>query len=237
MASLFHRIFGIAPWRREWQEALSHKLTEVQNGVPASFVVIIAKESDLYAEVLFIFCFLGLCLGALLSFFVEPFMPERTDVLIPPIAGFALGATVYTLRRFFITRLAPRAVRDRVAQKAKSNFFDHEQSLKHRLILLYFSEVEREALCLSSSDIFDNIPREAISKSLSQLIQNYSDKDPLKTLIPCLDQMGQALRSAPWSTSQTDAPAAPAQKAIFLGASDRKTVLKVPILKGSKDIN
>ena len=238
MGNLFKKIFGLTPWKPEWQEELTRALHEAQKGLAVNMVVIIARESDIYAEILFIFGFLGLGIGSLLAWALESTVKNVDDLLILPLAGFAVGATLYTFRRFYITKLAPRAVRERVAQKAKSQFFDHHQHLKSRLALIYFSELEREALFCASPEIMQELPANDIKDALTGLLKSYNAKDPLVALKPCLQSLGNSIRRT-LKANTDDASAMPrTPNPVFIGASDRPAPkLQIPLLKGNKDVN
>lgn len=229
---------GTAPWKKEWQVELSDCLREAQHGIPVNLVVIIARESDLYSEVLFLLSFLGLTLGSLLAFGLKSFGFPIEDLLLMPVIGFSLGATVYSWRRLFITKMAPRAVRERVTEKAKGQFFDHLQSMKQRLSLIYVSEVEKEAFMFSSPDISPQIPSQNIQAALSKLVINYSMSKPLVALRPAILEIGSLLRAS-FHTTESNLPPAKSTGPIFMQASDKKPLVEkhVHMLKGSKDIN
>ncbi len=234
------RLLGSAPWKKEWQQELSSSLKEAQQGIPLNLVVIIARESDLYSEVLFILSFLGLTLGSFAAFFLKSYSFATDELISFPVIGFALGATLYSFRRLFISRIAPRAVREKVTEKAKGQFFDHLQSMKQRLVLIYVSEIEREAFMFSSPDISSLIPSKEIQRSLSKLVINYSLAKPLLTLRPALLEIGQVLRSSFGTVvSEADLTKKNSPEPIFMGASDKKPIKleHVHMLKGNKDIN
>ncbi|MBS1983857.1 MAG: hypothetical protein JST16_06770 [Bdellovibrionales bacterium] len=234
MKSVFERLLGIAPWKPEWQEELSATLTQAQKGLSVSMVVVIARESDLYAEVLFLLSFLGLSLGVLVSYFCRSRI-DFDDLILIPLLGFALGSTLFAFRRFFINRMAPRAIRDRVANRAKAHFFDHDQHLQGQIVLLYFSELEREALLLTSPELIATIPKDEVQRALSKLIVHYTQRDPMHHLSPCLLTLGDILRRRYGLVG--DAPAATSRMQLYIQASDRPSQLQIPILKGNKDIN
>ncbi len=239
-SNLVNNFLGTSPWKKEWQEDLSNSLKEAQAGIPLNLVVIIARESDLYTEVLFILSFLGLSIGSILAYALRQSGLQVDELLMIPLVGFSLGATIYAFRKYYISKMAPRAVRERVAEKAKGQFFDHLQNVKQKLSLIYISEVEKEAFMFSSPDISHLIPAKEIQKTLSKLVINYSMGRPLDTLRPALLEMGQLLRSA-FNSSGKEGPQIPTRptEPIFIRASDRKssTEQKVHVLKGSKDIN
>ena len=234
------KIFGVAPWKKQWQKELTDVLQEAQRGLNANMVVIVARESDIYSEVLFIFSFLGLSIGALLAYFSHHFLHTFEEALLLPLAGFSAGATCYTFRRYFVNRIAPRAVKDRVTQKAKAQFFDHYAHLQQRLALIYISEIEREALFLASPDIEDKIPREEIQRVLNKLVTEYRITDPLKSLKPSLEKIGESMRTSALGLQSLSQKPLQAPNPLFIGASDRSpsaNMPAVPVLKGNKDIN
>ncbi len=237
MLIFWRKLLGAETWKQEWQDELSRVLNEAQAGLSINMVVIIAKESDLYAELLFILSFLGLSIGTLIAVLFNNVLTDYRDLVLVPVLGFAFGTTLYAFRRFFISKFAPRAVRDRVAQRAKSQFFDHMQHLRSRLCLVYFSEFEREALFLASPEIIHDIPSDRVQGLLSQLVQKYDERLPMKSIGPCVLGLGKLVGDA--IKLQTPYAQAAAQKTrpVFIGASDSPSSLKVPILKGSKDIN
>ncbi len=227
---------GQNPWKKQWQDQLSQTLEEAQKGLSVNMVVAIAAESDFYAEVLFILSFIGLCLGCLSAFLFRHSIESTTDLILYPLAGFAIGASCFQFRHFYLHKFAPRAVRERVAGRAKSMFFDHSQALKGRLALLYFSELEKEVLLLTTPDLLKDIPAEALQKLLSKIIQNYESNNPLKTLRPSLLELGSLLRQYLGPLAEGEMPTE-VRVPIYVGATDKTNYLKVPILKGNKDIN
>jgi len=157
-----------------------------------------------------------------------------SDPLIPPMAGFAAGSLLFAFRALFLHRFAPRAVRERVAARAKSQFYDHEQHLQGHVILLYLSEMEEEALLLSSSELTQRLSEvPELPRLLSRLVKGYSRKRPLENLEPALRNLGEVLRMRLGDVGER----APARGAVFVAASDTESQLKIPLLKGSKDIN
>ena len=231
MKAIFEKILGVTPWKKEWQDELSTTLSHAQRGLGVNMVVVIARESDLYAEVLFLLSFAGLVVGAATAHFCRDFV-EGSDLVMFPILGFALGSTLFAFRRFFINRLAPRAIRDRVSGRAKALFFDHYQHLKGRLALLYFSELECEALFLASPELSESTPGKEIQRALSLLIMDYKHKNPMASLGPAITALGELLR-AHYGSGDAEGNREP----IYVGASDRLLPFQVPILKGSKDLN
>jgi len=234
----FQRLFGITPWKQEWQKELSETLQKAQRGLNANMVVVVARESDIYSEVLFILSFLGLTLGAITSYFLQDILGNFEEALLIPLAGFSAGATIYSFRRYFLNRLAPRAVKERVMQKAKSQFYDHYSHLQQRLALIYISEIEKEALFLCSPDLEKIIPKNEIQKLLSQMLHGYKFASPLESLKPGLEKIGDSLRASGLGVPlMTTSPLIPKGQ-LYITASDRQPAFpEAPIIKGNKDIN
>lgn len=229
MKPFVERLLGIVPWKREWQEALSLSLQKAQDGLPVNMVVVVARESDLYAEVLFLLSFAGLALGVSLGSWMN------LDPSLPALVGFAVGSTLFAFRRFFISRAAPRAIRDRVANRAKALFFDHEQHLKSRVFLVYLSELEREAIFLASPDLTEKVPSREVRAILSKLVQKYESKNPIVALEPALVALGGVLKAHFGTTDEP--PSGRKRPLLYVVASDRPVLPQIPVLKGSKDIN
>jgi len=236
MKKSIRRFLGQNPWKKEWQDGLSNTLEETQQGVNANMVVAIAVESDFYAEVLFILSFVGLALGTIAGFLCRGVIDNPNDLILFPATGFAIGASCFQFRHFYLHRFAPKALRERVAARAKAMFFDHSHNMKGRVVLLYFSELEREVLLVSDPEMLKEIPSEDLRKHLSKLIRDYSANNPLISLRPCLIELGNLLRIY-LGPSKEGEMLTEIRVPIYLGATDKTDYLKVPILKGSKDIN
>lgn len=235
MRKFIERCLGIQPWKREWQDDLTRTLSDTQKGLGVSMVVVIARESDLYAELLYLLSFLGLAVGVAAASWTRARWGVSSDQAALPLLGFALGSTLFAFRRFFLNRVAPRAIRERVSGRAKALFYDHYQQLKGRLVLLYLSEMEREALFVTSPDLTEKTPAKEIRRILTELIARYSQKNPMETLRPALFSLGELLRMH-YGAAEGSAPVL--VQPVYLGASDRALNTQiVPILKGSKDIN
>lgn len=235
---LLKKFLGQSTWKKEWQEELAQSLQEAQHGLNVHMVVAIANESDFYAEVLFILSFLGLSFGAALGWYFQENITDLNNLLLFPVAGFAVGASLFQFRHFYLARFAPRAVRERVALKAKSLFYDHSQNLKGRLAVLYFSELEEEVLFVTSPDLIDQVPAAELQSTLSNFIQRYKRTRPLEALRPALLKLGELLRNSLGAASDTQFVPDDLTKPIYLGASDQAlSHLRIPIMKGSKDIN
>ncbi len=236
MRKFIERCLGIQPWKKEWQADLTRTLSDTQKGLGVSMVVVIARESDLYAELLYLLSFLGLAVGVGAASWLRSHSGVSADQAALPLLGFALGSTLFAFRRFFLNRVAPRAIRERVSGRAKALFYDHYQQLKGRLVLLYLSEMEREALFVTSPDLTEKTPAKEIRRILSELIASYSQKNPMQTLRPTLLTLGELLRVHYGAAADGGSPVL--VHPVYLGASDRVMQADVvPILKGSKDIN
>lgn len=235
MKNFIEKILGMTPWKPEWKDELSETLKEAQTGLSVNMIVVIARESDLYAEVLFLLSFLGLSLGSVGAYVFKHFYGLQEELIVLPLLGFALGSTLFGFRRFFINKMAPRAIRDRVAARAKTHFHNHLTNLKERVTLLYFSEMEREAIFLTSPDLVEKTPRTDVQKNLSQLVQQYDPGAPMVALRKALLSLAEALRVhfGPLSEQKTGVV-----HSFVFGASDQQPdAMNVPILKGNKDIN
>jgi uncharacterized membrane protein len=231
-------LMGVNPWSTDWQNKLREEVEAAQQGLQVNMVVVVTKESDIYAEILFILTFMGMSIGSLLAFFLRHSPLRFEDLLAFPLAGFALGASLFTLRKFFLHKIANKAVKERVASRAKALFFDHQSHMEGSLVLTYFSELEREVFFLTSPEITSQVPQKEIALHLAELLKNYDSKDPLKSLGPCLKKLGQSLRDHLPKEARSKAFSSRATSQYFLGASDRRSLpLQAPLIKGNKDIN
>ena len=236
-------LLGTTPWKTEWRDELSKSLQEAQKNVRANMVVIIARESDIYTELLFVFSFLGLSIGALVAWALRNYFTRAEDLLIIPLALYSLGTSIYALRRFYISRLIPSAVKHRVNEKAKAHFFESHVVLKNHLALLYVSEIEREAILLCSPDIQELVPKDAIHHALVKMVAHYSLTNPLVAIKPGLIEIAEILKTAlnaqlSEKPHSTEAAGGKGRGVIFVSASDRAPKpLAVPVLKGNKDVN
>lgn len=231
-------LLGVTPWSETWQKELANTVQEAQAGLAINMVVVVTHESDIYAELLFILSFFGMSVGALLAYFLKSSGLKSDELLAFPLAGFALGATVYTFRKFYIHKIAARAVRERVTTRAKAQFFDYQAQMDGSLTLTYFSELEREVLFLTSPEINNSLPQPEIQELLATLLKNYDERLPMKALGPCLRNIGKTLRQSVPEKAKTKTNPTRATSRYFLGASDRPSQpLTIPIIKGNKDIN
>ena len=234
LKKLFNKLFVAKAWKAEWLKELNDTLNEAQAGLPANVVVVVTRESDMYAEVLYLLSFAGLIIGSLLALMFQSTSIGTQDLISLPLLSFAAGSTLYHFRRFFLSRIAPRAVREKVLAKAKSTFLDHSQTLKGKLVLFFFSEVEREAVILASPDLQTIVSSGDLRKLLLHLSRNYNSKDPLKALGPALMELGRVLKGQLGSGSNESFVRSFKS---LLGPSDRELNPIIPIIKGNKDIN
>jgi hypothetical protein len=231
------RFLGTENWKPQWQKALADAVKEAQRGLAVNMVVIVARESDIYSELLFIFSFLGLSMGAIIAYLLRSVGLAPEDLLVFPLLGFSLGATIYTFRRFYLQNLVARAIKERVFAKAKGHFFDHSHNLQGKLALVYFSEIEKEAVLLTSPELNAYIKEEEIQSALSEWLRFYDLKNPLKTVGPALLKIGTSLRTHLPQRLAPMEPGPATSRVKYLGGSDRAQTLKIPILKGTKEIN
>jgi uncharacterized membrane protein len=232
---LFRRFFGTKPWKQQWLDELNTTLHEAQAGLPANVVVIVTRESDMYAEVLFLLSFLGLIAGSIAAIFLKTELLSPEDLISLPLMGFAAGSTLYHFRRFFLSRLAPKSIREKVLAKAKALFLDQIHNVKGKLVLFYFSEVEREAVILASPEMDTIYGSADLKRLLHNLSQNYQNKDPLKALGPALRQLGEVLKIHLGSGAAGENFVRSFRS--LLGPSDVPNEKIIPILKGNNDIN
>ena len=236
------RLAGAPAWKPEWQDQLNEALKDAQRGLGLHMVVVIARESDYYGELLYLLSVFGLGVGVLLAYLLEGHLGLETwDLIALPVGGFALGSLLFGARGYFLNRFAPKAVRERAAARAKTQYFDHEQHFGGPLVLLYFSELEREALLLSTPEnmeVFQATPE--IPRVLSKLVRHYNRREPTLSMGPCLRELGEAMRLKFATREGEAAPTGRNRSAgqVYVQASDQASpALRVPILKGSKDIN
>lgn len=236
LKKLGQKIFGVSQWRSEWQESLSESLKKAQAGINTSIVVVVARESDLYSELLFLLSFMGLSLGAVAAFFFRSDFADISEALIFPMAGFSLGASIFVFRRFYISRFIPRAVLQRVRQRAQSQFVDHFKSLRSHLLLVYFSELERKAYVVASPDIADALPSDAIQNELLKLSRDYNPANPIAALDRTLKKTGELIRATSLGVS-TGEPIN-THYAVFVAEGEKgNRELRIPIVRKPGDVN
>ncbi len=237
MHPLLERFLKGRSWNPKWQQELGDTLEEAQQGLPVNLVVVITKESDFYGELLFLLSFLGMLLGTLLCYLMKDWIQDPREFVIFPVFGFSAGATIFSLRDYYIRKVAPRAIKNKVTARAKSFFYDYQQKMPQQLALIFISEVEKQAMVLSSPDVSDRIPQGALKKILDEFTQQYSERNPLKTLRPCLLKIGDLIRKQ-YGDTTTLTPQSKGLAPIVVGASDQSTrTPRVIVLKGYKDIN
>lgn len=200
-----------------------------------SVVVVVARESDLYTEILYFLSFLGLAVGTVIGFWARTQAPAELlpDPLVFPLLGYTVGSLFHVGRRYFLKRWFVRLARAKVYAKADAYFLDYLHKLQGKVALLYFSETEALSALIANPEVQDKLPRADITKILRKLELSYNPQRPLDSLGPALDHISILLQSyAP------DLESAPKNFAppLYVGASDKKIKL-VPILKGNKDIN
>jgi hypothetical protein len=238
VAKKIKALFDPPIWKKEWKEQLSVQLKETQQGLKANFVAVIIRESDLYSELLFLLSFLGLSAGLVIALFMENKVARPTDLLLFPVLGFCVGTTIFHLKRFYLKKVAAKAVKFRVSQKAKSLFYEHQHHHKGPLLFLFFSELEREAVLLASKDVLPALPQQKIKERLAIFSKVYKSKDPLKSFTPLLNDLASWLKLALGSSSlkailDENSPA----PLYFISSGSKEDPIPVAVLKGNKDIN
>jgi hypothetical protein len=229
------RWFEARAWRKEWQDGLSQTLHTAQKDLNLNMVVVVARESDLYAEILYTVSFVGFVLGLAGAIAWKFFAPEvGAELLLLPVLGFTAGSLAHTSRERLLRTAFHRLAEEKAQLKAKAYFFEHSQQLKGRLVLLYLSETEHIAQFLGSQSIVSVLPYADVFALLKKLERDYTRSQPLASLKPCIEDLGDLLRKHfQEPDNETVKHFAPP---LFVGATDRD-IRVVPILKGSKDIN
>ncbi len=222
-------------WKKEWQNQLAKTLEKAQAPLGLNFVVVIARESDLYTEILYFVSFVGLLVGTALGFVARYFGGQDwPDPLFFPLLGYTSGSLLHLGRKFFLRRAFTSLAQKKVTSRAQSYFFDYSNQIQDRVAMLYFSEAERIATFLTSPSIEDKVPKKEILQTLLHLEARYSEKTPLASLVPTLENISILLQShIPELGSNTSKLATPP---LFVGPSDHARNF-VPVLKGSKDVN
>jgi xanthosine utilization system XapX-like protein len=225
-------------WKDEWKEELSVALKETQKGLKANFIAVIIRESDLYGELLFLLSFAGLSVGLVVAYFLETEVARPLDLLLFPILGFCVGTSIFHFKKYFLKRIAAKAVRQRVAQKAKSLFYDHQNNHKGPVFFLFFSELEKEAVYLASRDVWNELPHEKLRERLQKFSRSYEARAPLKGFKPLLEDLGSLLKlslnAIPINEMIPENSEAPVY---FISSGTKEDPFPVAVLKGNKDIN
>ena len=226
---------GTRIWKNEWQDALSEALKKAQDHLSLNLVVVVAKESDLYTEILYFLSFLGLIVGTLFAFWLQSH-PNTTlpDPLVFPILGYTAGSLAHVARRFFLKRSFARLARIKVSIKAQSYFVDYMNRLPGRVALLYFSETEQVAAFITDPELQEKLPHDDLEILLGRLERNYVSKNPIIALEPALENLSIMLKS--YAPELDASPKRSVTPPIYVGASDIQNRV-VPVLRGNKDIN
>jgi hypothetical protein len=235
MGNFFKWLKGHRTWKPEWQDSLADSLKAAQENLSLNVVVVVARESDLYTEILYFVSFLGLAVGTSAAFLVRAYdFPHAPDPLVFPVLGYTVGSLFHVGRRFFLKRWFVRLARAKVHSKAYSYFIEYSEKLQGKLSLLYISETESQAVFVCSPEIEEKLPKDDISKTLLRLEKTYKPNDPLKSLSPALENLSILLKS--YAPELDASPRKNFSPPLFVGASDQPVKL-VPILKGNKDMN
>ena len=226
---------GTRIWKAEWQDALSESLKEAQDNLSLNLVVVVARESDLYTEILYFLSFLGLGVGTLFAFYVRSLTgSELPDPLVFPLLGYTSGSLAHVGRRYFLKHGFARLARLKVYVKAQSYFVDYTHRLPGRVALLYFSETEQVAAFITNPDVQDKLPQDDLELLLGRLERNYVAKTPLTALKPALENLSILLKS--YAPELDASPKRSVTPPIYVGASDFQRRM-IPVLRGNKDIN
>jgi len=226
---------GTRIWKAEWQNALSDSLKKAQDNLSLNLVVVVARESDLYTEILYFLSFLGLAVGTLFAFYVRTVAgSELPDPLVFPLLGYTAGSLAHVGRRYFLKRWFARLARIKVFVKAQGYFVDYTHRLPGRVALLYVSETEQVAALITSPDVQEKLPIEDLEELLHRLERNYRAKNPLLALEPALENLSILLKS--YAPELDASPKRSVTPPIYVGASDYQKRM-IPVLRGNKDIN
>lgn len=225
---------GLSPWPKKWREQLGEILNEAQQGLSMNLVVVVARESDLYAELLYLLSFIGMSFAAIFGLMFSEYFNSMSDFLVLPVIGFASGSSLFALRSFYVKKIIPRRVRDAVRSRAKSLFYDHYQQLGSRTAVVLISELERESLMMVSPDLAESFPTQKVHEILKELMLEYEISEPLPSLRKHILNLSLVIREAGVSANAQVLT----QAALLIGATDRPLDdQRVVILKGNKDIN
>lgn len=227
---------GISQWQPHWRGELEQALQTTQATNNIQMAVVVAKDSDSYSELLFLLTLMGLGLGSLFSFLARHLFESPMDLLALPLLGFSSGVLLYQFRALYVRKIAPKAVRDRVANKAKAFFFDYLSTTDVPLFLLYISEIENEAYFVAMPQLLKNLGdhERFIQSALHRLIVNYNTQDPIPAIKIALHEISELLATI-FKQNQDSTPSHP--KALVFMPTDSPTSFPSVMLKGTKDIN
>ncbi len=223
-----------------WRGELEVALQQSQTSNRVQLAVVVAKDSDSYSELLFLLTLLGLGIGSIASFFAQNLFETPLDMLAMPLLGFSSGVLVYQFRALYVQKLAPKAVRDRVSNKAKAFFYDYLSATKVPLFLLYISEVENEAYFVGLPHLLKELGAQdkSIQSALHRLIVNYNPNDPIPPIKAALQEISLILSQLFENDNDDDlALNHETPKALVFMPSDSHSTLPTVMLKGTKDIN
>ncbi|MEO5667073.1 MAG: hypothetical protein ABIR96_03350 [Bdellovibrionota bacterium] len=226
---------GTRIWKSQWQSSLSDALKKAQDNLSLNLVVVVARESDLYTEILYFLSFLGLLVGTVFAFYVRSVGdPNLPDPLVFPLLGYTAGSLAHVARRYFLKHWFQRLARIKVYVKAQGYFVDYTHRLPGRVALLYLSETEQVAALITNPDVQEKLPHGDLEELLGRLERNYRAKDPLHALEPALENLSILLKS--YAPELDSSPKRSVTPPIYVGASDYQRRM-IPVLRSNKDIN
>jgi hypothetical protein len=235
------RWLGISHWQPHWRGELEEALQQNQHSTKVQMAVVVAKDSDSYSELLFLLTLLGLSIGSIAAFAARSLFETSLDILALPLLGFSSGVLVYQFRALYVQKLAPKAVRDRVANKAKAFFYDYLSATNSPLFLLYISEVEGEAYFVGLPHLLKELGDrdKEVQSALHRLIVNYSPNNPIPPIKIALLELSTILSKTydPLFLSEELKLNHETPKALVFMPSDSPNALPTVMLKGNKDIN
>ncbi len=197
--------------------------------------MVVARESDLYTEILYFLSFLGLAVGTGLAFWVRSLGDSQLpDPLVFPLLGYTAGSLAHVGRRYFLKHWFSRLARLKVYVKAQGYFVDYTHRLPGRVALLYVSETEAVAALVTHPEVHDKLPQGDLDKLLGRLERNYRASRPLESLGPALENLSILLKS--YAPELDASPRRSVTPPLYVGASDYHQRV-IPILRGNKDIN
>ncbi|HVJ63869.1 MAG TPA: hypothetical protein VM901_01300 [Bdellovibrionota bacterium] len=240
MVKKLKRWLGISHWLPHWRGELEEALQQTQTSNRVQLAVVVAKESDSYSEILFLLTLLGLGIGSLASYLAQGLFESNLDMLSMPLLGFASGVLVYQFRSLYVQKLATKAVRDRVANKAKAFFYDYLSATNGPLFLLYISEVENEAYFVGMPQLLRELGEHEkdIQSALHRLVVNYNPNDPIPPIKVALKEIAQILSDTFTGDNLGSMELShETPRALVFMPSDSASTLPTVVLKGTKDIN